>query len=197
MTVRENPNAWREWYQRKLDVVEPEVEMFAGLLNRSMTPRVLDVGCGMGRHVSYLAGIGVDTYGFDISEWAADETMKLLRKTGVEARVWVGDMFKPFPFEDGFFDGAIAARTIHHGHIREIRGAIAEIDRVTRPGGYVLLQVPELHDPIWDALYAPLARAIAGAADRLNRLQFLTIRQFLTLVFCTLVILLLVLAIWS
>jgi len=54
----------------------------------------------------------------------------------------------------------------------------------------------ELHDPIWDTLYAPLAAGIAIAAERLNRLQFLTIRQFLTLVFCTLVILLLVLAIW-
>src|SRR6516162_4557631 len=50
----------------------------------------------------------------------------------------------------------------------------------------------ELHDPIWDALYAPLAAGITTAADHLNRLQFLTIRQFLTLVFCTLVILLLV-----
>jgi hydrogenase-4 component B len=52
-------------------------------------------------------------------------------------------------------------------------------------------------DPIWDWLYAPLASAVGAAADRLNRLQFLTIRQFLTLVFCALVILLLVLAVWS
>jgi hydrogenase-4 component B len=54
-----------------------------------------------------------------------------------------------------------------------------------------------IHDLIWDALYAPIAAGVGIAADRLNRLQFLTIRQFLTLVFCTLVILLLVLAIWS
>src|SRR5215475_6930883 len=54
----------------------------------------------------------------------------------------------------------------------------------------------ELRDPIWDALYAPIAIAVGFAADRLNRLQFLTIRQFLSLVFAALVILLLVLAIW-
>ena len=52
-------------------------------------------------------------------------------------------------------------------------------------------------DPIWDWLNAPLAGAVGVAADSLNRLQFLTIRQFLTLVFCALVILLLVLAVWS
>ena len=54
----------------------------------------------------------------------------------------------------------------------------------------------ELHDPIWDALYAPLAAGVGVAADRLNRLQFLTIRQYLSLVFVALVILLLVLAVW-
>jgi len=52
-------------------------------------------------------------------------------------------------------------------------------------------------DPIWEWIYAPLGTAIGVVADRLNHLQFLTIRQFLTLVFCTLVILLLVLALWS
>jgi hydrogenase-4 component B len=54
-----------------------------------------------------------------------------------------------------------------------------------------------LRDLIWDYLYAPVAEAIGMAATRLNRLQFLTIRQFLTLVFSALVILLLVLAVWS
>src|SRR5690348_11244024 len=46
----------------------------------------------------------------------------------------------------------------------------------------------ELHDLVWEALYAPIAGAVGFAADRLNRLQFLTIRQFLSLVFASLVI---------
>ena len=54
----------------------------------------------------------------------------------------------------------------------------------------------ELHDLVWDALYAPIASGVGFAADRLNHLQFLTIRQFLSLVFAALVLLLLVLAIW-
>jgi hydrogenase-4 component B len=53
-----------------------------------------------------------------------------------------------------------------------------------------------LHDVVWDTLYAPIASAVDFAADRLNRLQFLTIRQFLSLVFAALVTLLFVLAIW-
>jgi len=55
----------------------------------------------------------------------------------------------------------------------------------------------ELHDLVWEGIYVPLAGAVGYAADSLNRLQFLTIRRYLSLVFATLVTLLLVLAIWS
>jgi hydrogenase-4 component B len=55
----------------------------------------------------------------------------------------------------------------------------------------------ELSDPVWDCLYAPLVTGVGSAAGQLNRLQSLTIQQFLSLVFCVLVILLLVLAVWS
>lgn len=54
----------------------------------------------------------------------------------------------------------------------------------------------KIDDPIWDGLYAPVARSVGVIADRLNIMQFLTIRRYLTLVFSALVILLLVLAIW-
>ena len=53
-----------------------------------------------------------------------------------------------------------------------------------------------LRDPVWDTVYGPIADGISFVADRFNRLQFLTIRQFLSLVFASLVTLLLVLALW-
>jgi NADH:ubiquinone oxidoreductase subunit 5 (subunit L)/multisubunit Na+/H+ antiporter MnhA subunit len=62
----------------------------------------------------------------------------------------------------------------------------------TRPARLVV----ELRDLIWDAFYAPIAAGVTDAAERLNRLQFLTIRQYLSLVFGALVTLLLVIAIW-
>lgn len=53
-----------------------------------------------------------------------------------------------------------------------------------------------LDDVIWSTLYLPLAQGVRVATDRLNVLQFLTIRRYLSLVFATLVVLLLVIAIW-
>jgi len=52
----------------------------------------------------------------------------------------------------------------------------------------------KLRDLVWDGAYVPIADAVSLAADRLNVLQFLTIRRYLSLVFLALVALLLVLA---
>ena len=54
-----------------------------------------------------------------------------------------------------------------------------------------------LRDLVWEYIYAPLESAVLYAAERLNVLQFLTIRSYLSLVFMALVGLLLVVAIWG
>jgi hydrogenase-4 component B len=53
-----------------------------------------------------------------------------------------------------------------------------------------------MHDLVWEFLYLPVIRAVEFLAQRLNHLQFLTIRQYLSVVFGALVSLLLVLASW-
>ena len=54
-----------------------------------------------------------------------------------------------------------------------------------------------LRDPPWDMFYAPIAGGVDFVARHLNKVQFLTIRAYLTLVFSALVILLMVLAVWQ
>ena len=85
--------------------------------------------------------------------------------------------------------------------IRRVFGTVffAARERVTMPPpgdmGAASLAVT-LRDLIWDEIYAPIARGVSFAADRLNGLQFLTIRRYLSVVFVLLVLLLLVLALW-
>ncbi len=85
--------------------------------------------------------------------------------------------------------------------IRRVYGTMMfharEIGEMPPPGTTAPARLTvELRDLIWDALYAPVAIGVGYAADKLNYLQFLTIRRYLTLVFAALIILLLVLAIW-
>jgi hydrogenase-4 component B len=51
-------------------------------------------------------------------------------------------------------------------------------------------------DPAWRFAYGPAGRAVLDLSGRLNRLQFLTIRRYLTLVFAALIVLLIVVAAW-
>jgi hydrogenase-4 component B len=73
-----------------------------------------------------------------------------------------------------------------------------EIGEMPPPGATTPARLTvELRDLIWDLAYAPIAAFVDYTAERLNVLQFLTIRRYLTLVFAALVLLLLVLAIWQ
>jgi formate hydrogenlyase subunit 3/multisubunit Na+/H+ antiporter MnhD subunit len=75
-------------------------------------------------------------------------------------------------------------------------GVIERVD-MPRPGELRAgrFQVRVL-DPVWRYIYGPLARSVTKGAQRLNRLQFLTVRSYLTLVFMALIVLLLVVAAW-
>jgi hypothetical protein len=54
-----------------------------------------------------------------------------------------------------------------------------------------------LKDLAWEFIYDPIAAAVNSAADRLNYLQFQTIRRYLSFVFFTLITLLLLLTLWT
>jgi hydrogenase-4 component B len=54
----------------------------------------------------------------------------------------------------------------------------------------------KVHDPAWELIYTPITMVLSVVTARLNLLQFLTIRSYLSLVFFALVLLLLVLALW-
>jgi formate hydrogenlyase subunit 3/multisubunit Na+/H+ antiporter MnhD subunit len=85
--------------------------------------------------------------------------------------------------------------------IRRVFGSVVfrareEVD-MPRPGDPRAARLHvRLHDVLWDTFYVPIANLVQLAAQRLNKVQFLTIRAYLTLVFGALVVLLMVLAVW-
>ncbi len=86
--------------------------------------------------------------------------------------------------------------------IRRVFGAAAfraeERVEMPEPGSLAPARLHlQLHDLVWEYIFSPIANAVDGAATRLNTLQFLTIRRYLALVFATLVILLIGLALWQ
>ena len=109
--------------------------------------RVLDMGCGAGRHAFEMYRRGADVIAFDqdADELAGvAELFAAMREqgevpAGAEADVKEGDALA-LPFPDGEFDRIVAAEVLEHMPA-DIQ-ALDELVRVLRPGGTIALTVP-------------------------------------------------------
>jgi SAM-dependent methyltransferase len=100
----------------------------------------INLGAGDGRYSDKLLASCVEMVAFDIDPRAL---AKLERDLSPELRhkliVQQGDLSKPLPFPDHVFDGAFCAATIHIFSEKTVEMIIAEMLRVVRKGGRVLL----------------------------------------------------------
>ena len=123
----------------------PDTDRVVKLIGDADGSRILDLGCGTGRHIVYLARLGFDVYGFDASPKALSMTQEWLNDEDLEATLFEHQMEDPFPYENNFFDTVISIQVIHHNLMKNIRKTINEIERVLRPGGILFVTVPVLH----------------------------------------------------
>lgn len=103
--------------------------------------RVVDIGCGAGRHLAVLAAAGFDAYGLDNSAAGLARCEGLLQQMGRSATLTLADL-AALPFPDNFFDAGIAFNAIYHGHRAYVEKAVQELHRALRPGGQCLVTMP-------------------------------------------------------
>jgi SAM-dependent methyltransferase len=109
--------------------------------------RVLDLGCGAGRHAFEVYRRGGNVVAFDHDAGELNDVGAMFRAmdaageppAGATARAVRGDVLA-LPFPDGSFDKVIAAEVLEH--IPDDATAMAEIARVVRPGGRIAVTVP-------------------------------------------------------
>jgi SAM-dependent methyltransferase len=105
---------------------------FAELVPRDLP--VGDVGCGPGHVAGHLAGLGCGMVGIDLSPAMVD----IARRRYPALRFDVGSMLD-LPVADGAWGGAVAMYSIIHLVAEDRRAACAELGRVVRPGGIVMI----------------------------------------------------------
>ena len=134
-------DTWLGWYSDRR--VEPGVATLAAILKEDGSSRVLDFGCGTGRHTVYLSRLGFDVFGFDWSEASVEATRKELMKEGLSANLSVYDMNQtPLPYPDIYFDAVLAVRVFHHAFAGQIARSASEIGRITKSRGHLYVEVP-------------------------------------------------------
>jgi ubiquinone/menaquinone biosynthesis C-methylase UbiE len=114
--------------QQQIDTVREQLRSFVAP-NRG--DRAIDSGTGAGTLALALAGLVREVVGVDI----VPELLELARKGAPENVTFVEGDATALPFETGSFDLACSRRTLHH--IAHPEAAIAELARVTAPGGHV------------------------------------------------------------
>jgi SAM-dependent methyltransferase len=109
--------------------------------------RVLDIGCGAGRHSFELYRRGADVVAADQDEPELENVAKLFAAmaeqgeapSDASATTEVADVLD-LPFPDGSFDCVLASEILEH--VPQDGAAMAEISRVLRPGGVAAVTVP-------------------------------------------------------
>lgn len=126
-----------KWYSQ--EEPDPIVIQFAkSLRKKSGQARVLDLACGAGRHLVYLAGQGFDACGTDFSATGPAMARERLKRENLKAHIVKCDI-KTLPFVDFCFDAVICIRAIYHQRLSEVQQTVSEIHRVLKRNGVLLV----------------------------------------------------------
>lgn len=127
-------NNWNKKYREKRFFLKWPDEMIVRFIAKYMnvsrkTSKVLDLGCGSGRHSELLANSGCQVFGCDVSKTSIEITKKRLKLVGlkgdfVDASSW------DLPYESNFFNFVIAWHSIYYNSFENMKKTISEINRV-------------------------------------------------------------------
>ena len=131
-------NLWAKSYDSQPDnlMLALDEELFSGLLNNIIVENkiVADIGCGTGRHwKKIIAKNPKKLIGFDVS----GEMLKILQQKFPEAETHLLINNELDTLENNSCDIIFSTLTV--AHIKNIRKAITEWNRVLKPGGDIII----------------------------------------------------------
>lgn len=154
--LAEREQAFFDAKRRSYVVVRRLISRAIGAFNRSEDMhayydpsglRVLDYGCGEGRHSFLLLERGArHVTGIDVSEVRVGQAVRRAGELGVsDSTTFLAADAHATPFEAGSFDLIVGANILHH---LEFERAIGELRRLLKPGGRAVFVEPLAHNPI-------------------------------------------------
>jgi len=135
-------NKWEELYKKGYRARYPNEDVVR-FIQRHFPDRekrrdikILDFGCGTGRHVIYLAKEDFLTYGIDTAKSGMELTGKWLNNENLKANLKKTEgIIMSYP--SNFFDAIIDCASLQHNKLIQIKKIISEMYRILKPSGYI------------------------------------------------------------
>ena len=133
-------NIWDEIFksERFCTDLEPREFVKDNIVKISKPGLILDVGCGVGRHLVYLAAMGYNVYGIDTSITALHKASENLKTFSLKAALENSTMWN-IPFDGVVFSAALAINVLNHAMPDEITNTVSAIsERLVSKGLFLV-----------------------------------------------------------
>jgi malonyl-CoA O-methyltransferase len=136
ISVREGYDRWASVYDHDANPLQAlEASLVRPAIGDPRGLRVLDLGCGTGRHALWLAAGGATVTAVDFSEGMLERARG--KPHADRVHFLQHDLHQPLPFADRAFDLVVSGLVLEH--IRQLDLFFAEAKRVTRSGGRAVI----------------------------------------------------------
>jgi SAM-dependent methyltransferase len=98
--------------------------------------QILEIGCGTGANLWFLAREGFSAYGMDGSKIAVEQAANYLKDEGLAADLQQGDVMK-LPYSDSTFHAVLDVECIYANSLADTSVILDEVYRVLKPGGWI------------------------------------------------------------
>jgi len=99
----------------------PQIKRFVTFLKKRGVNKILDLGCGAGRHIIYFGKKGFIVVGLDISNKVLSIAQRRLEREKVKNCVLINHEMSSLPFPNEHFDAVVSINVIHHDKIKNIK----------------------------------------------------------------------------
>jgi SAM-dependent methyltransferase len=127
----------REWGRYPPEHIVRFVALNFGRATNRGSVHLLEIGCGPGANVWFMAHEGFAVSGIDGSATAIQKANQRLAGEGLSADLRVGD-FAELPWPDSCFDGVVENASLYTNPWSNIRQALHEVHRVLKPESLLL-----------------------------------------------------------
>ncbi|MBU0975263.1 MAG: class I SAM-dependent methyltransferase [Patescibacteria group bacterium] len=138
-------DTWENFYKsrgRFYLLPHPNFDKVVAKLKTYRLNKVLDLGCGSGRHSIELAKQSFRVTGIDFAKEAIRLARQWAKSEKLKVTLITANIHKKISLKDNSFDAAIAVDAIHYSNSEALGKSLDEMKRVTRPGGLVFVTIP-------------------------------------------------------